>query len=345
MNRLSLFQRSRQGSYRLTSQRPLLTLSLLSTVLLTVFILGACLGNTWESPLQVLQTIIGINGDSAFVIGTLRLPRLVLAGLAGAGLSMAGAILQGLIRNPLAAPDVLGMTGGASVAAVAFIALTGGAIGIGWLPVAAMFGALLCSGLVYVLAWKKGVAPTRLVLIGVGMSAGASSLTMLLLAFSSITSASKAYIWLTGSVYGATWNQVLTLMPWTVLCGGIAWLNARHLNIHTLGEGIATGIGAAVQRQRLWLLLIAVGLAGSSVALVGAVGFIGLIGPHIARRMVGTSYGVLLPASAVIGALLLLLADVAGRTLFQPLDVPAGVFTAAIGAPFFIMLLARQRRM
>ncbi|GAB6930859.1 iron ABC transporter permease [Paenibacillus sp. JCM 10914] len=344
MNRLSLFQSPRQGNALLSGKRPWLTISALLALLLIAFILGACLGNTWESPLRVLRTIVGAGGDYAFVIGMLRLPRLVLAGLAGAGLSLAGAILQGLIRNPLAAPDVLGMTGGASVAAVAFIALTGGAIGIGWLPVAAMTGALLFSGLVYVLAWKKGVSPIRLVLIGVGMSAGTSSLTMLLLAFSSITSASKAYIWLTGSVYGATWEQVLTLLPWTVLCGGIAWTNARHLNVHGLGEQIATGIGAAVQRQRLWLLLISVGLAGSSVALVGAVGFIGLIGPHIARRLVGPSYGVLLPASALIGALLLLLADMAGRTLFQPLDVPAGVFTAAIGAPFFIMLLARQRR-
>ncbi|OZB95312.1 iron ABC transporter permease [Paenibacillus sp. XY044] len=334
----------RQRFSMLTDKRAALTLLALLALLLAFFILGACLGSRWESPLQVLRTLAGASSDSAFVIGTLRLPRLVLALLAGAGLSVAGAVLQGLIRNPLASPDVLGMTGGASVGAVAFIALTDGMLGIRWLPVAAMAGALLVSSLIYALAWKNGVAPSRLVLIGVGISAGASSLTMMLLAFSSITSASKAYIWLTGSVYGATWEQVLTLLPWTLLFGSLAWANARHLNVHELGEHIATGVGASVQRQRLGLLFVTVALAGSSVALVGAVGFIGLIGPHLARRLVGSSYGALVPASALIGALLLLLADTAGRWLFQPLDVPAGVFTAAIGAPFFIALLARRRR-
>lgn len=207
-----------------------------------------------------------------------------------------------------------------------------------------MLGAALVSGLIYALAWKDGVSPIRLVLIGIGISAGTSSLTMLMLSFSSITTASRAYIWLTGSVYGASWEQVLTLLPWTLIFIPLAMICARHLNVHELGEQVAAGVGAAVQRQRLGLLLITVALAGSAVALVGAVGFIGLLGPHIARRLVGPSYGGLLPAAALVGALLFLLADTAGRTLFQPLDIPAGVFTAAIGAPFFIMLLLRHRR-
>lgn len=337
--------RSRQERISILADRRIaLTLLGLMLLLVVSFVLGACLGSTWESPWQVLLTLVGQGGDSAFVIGTLRLPRLVLAMLAGAGLSVAGAILQGVIRNPLASPDVLGMTGGASVAAVAFIAFFGGELSIRWLPLAAMIGAALVSGLIYALAWKNGVSPIRLVLIGIGISAGTSSLTMLMLSFSSITSASRAYIWLTGSVYGASWEQVLTLLPWTLIFIPLAMINVRHLNVHELGEQVAAGVGAAVQRQRLGLLLITVALAGSAVALVGAVGFIGLLGPHIARRLVGPSYGGLLPAAALVGALLFLLADTAGRTLFQPLDVPAGVFTAAIGAPFFIMLLLRHRR-
>ncbi|MNW30085.1 putative siderophore transport system permease protein YfhA [compost metagenome] len=337
--------RSRQERISLLADRRIvLTLLVLMLLLMVSFVLGASLGSKWESPWQVLLTLVGQGGDSAFVIGTLRLPRLVLAMLAGAGLSVAGAILQGVIRNPLASPDMLGMTGGASVAAVAFIAFFGGELSIRWLPLAAMFGAALVSGLIYALAWKDGVSPIRLVLIGIGISAGTSSLTMLMLSFSSITTASRAYIWLTGSVYGASWEQVLTLLPWTLIFIPLAMISARHLNVHELGEQVAAGVGAAVQRQRLGLLLITVALAGSAVALVGAVGFIGLLGPHIARRLVGPSYGGLLPAAALVGALLFLLADTAGRTLFQPLDVPAGVFTAAIGAPFFIMLLLRHRR-
>lgn len=337
--------RSRQERISLLADRRIaLTLLVLMLLLMVSFVLGASLGSKWESPWQVLLTLVGQGGDSAFVIGTLRLPRLVLAMLAGAGLSVAGAILQGVIRNPLASPDVLGMTGGASVAAVAFIAFFGGELSIRWLPLAAMFGAALVSGLIYALAWKDGLSPIRLVLIGIGISAGTSSLTMLMLSFSSITTASRAYIWLTGSVYGASWEQVLTLLPWTLIFIPLAMISARHLNVHELGEQVAAGVGAAVQRQRLGLLLITVALAGSAVALVGAVGFIGLLGPHIARRLVGPSYGGLLPAAALIGALLFLLADTVGRTLFQPLDIPAGVFTAAIGAPFFIMLLLRHRR-
>lgn len=325
--------------------RKLLIVLALSGLLLIAFVLGACLGSQWESPVEVVKTMFFQGGgDSAFIIGMLRFPRLVLALLAGAGLSLAGAVLQGLIRNPLASPDVLGMTGGASVAAVAFIAFSGGTLGVRWLPVAAMAGALLVSGGIYALSWKNGVSPVRLVLIGVGLSAGTSSLTMMLLAFSPVTTASKAYVWLTGSVYGASWEQVLTLLPWTLIFGSLAWANARNLNVHQLGEQVATGVGVALQRQRLGLMFVTVALAGSAVALVGAVGFVGLIGPHIARRLVGPSHGALLPASALVGALLLLLADTAGRTLFQPLDVPAGVFTAAIGAPFFILLLARRRR-
>lgn len=337
--------RSRQERISLLADRRIaLTLLVLMLLLMVSFVLGASLGSKWESPWQVLLTLVGQGGDSAFVIGTLRLPRLVLAMLTGAGLSVAGAILQGVIRNPLASPDVLGMTGGASVAAVAFIAFFGGELSIRWLPLAAMLGAALVSGLIYALAWKDGVSPIRLVLIGIGISAGTSSLTMLMLSFSSITTASRAYIWLTGSVYGASWEQVLTLLPWTLIFIPLAMICARHLNVHELGEQVAAGVGAAVQRQRLGLLLITVALAGSAVALVGAVGFIGLLGPHIARRLVGPSYGGLLPAAALVGALLFLLADTAGRTLFQPLDIPAGVFTAAIGAPFFILLLLRHRR-
>jgi iron complex transport system permease protein len=344
MSRLIPIRSGRERVSMLADKRTAMTLLVLTLLLLAAFVLGACLGSKWESPLQVLRTLAGYGGDSAFVIGTLRLPRLVLAILAGAGLGVAGAVLQGVIRNPLASPDVLGMTGGASVAAVAFIAFSGGDLSIRWLPVVAMSGAALVSGIICALAWKNGVSPIRLVLIGIGISAGASSLTMLMLSFSSITSASKAYIWLTGSVYGASWEQVLTLLPWTLLFIPLAMAGARHLNVHELGEHVAAGVGAAVQRQRIGLLLITVALAGSAVALVGAVGFIGLLGPHIARRLVGPSYGGLLPAAALIGALLLLLADTAGRTLFQPLDVPAGVFTAGIGAPFFIMLLLRHRR-
>ncbi|MNJ59650.1 putative siderophore transport system permease protein YfhA [compost metagenome] len=156
--------------------------------------------------------------------------------------------------------------------------------------------------------------------------------------------AQRSLTFMTGSIYGTSWDKdVLTLLPWVAVLLPLTWLQARNINIQALGDDVASSAGAHIQKQRLVLLLLSVALAGAAVAIGGAIGFIGLMAPHMARKLVGSSFGSVLPVSALLGAIILLLADLVARTAFLPNDVPAGVLTAAIGAPFFMYLLYRNR--
>lgn len=328
----------------LIHKKTLLVSVILSLLTMVMFFVFTGLGEIKFSPMEVVDTLFGKGSEeSTLVIYTLRLPRIIVALLVGSSLAVAGAILQGIIRNPLASPDIIGITGGASVAAVAFITYLSGTVSIRWLPAAAIVGAGLVSIIIYTMAWKRGVTPIRLVLIGIGMASAMSAITTMMLVMSPIYSASRSYTWLTGSVYGSNWENVLTVLPWTVAFLPLAFFFARNINVQELGDEIATSVGSPVQRHRFKLLFISVALAGSAVAVGGGIGFVGLIAPHMARRLVGPSFGGLIPVTALIGGLMVLIADTVARTAFLPLDIPAGVFTSGIGAPFFIYLLYRTR--
>lgn len=314
-----------------------------------LFLLSAGMGEQFFSPWKVFNILLG-NSDSfeSMIVESFRMPRILIAILVGISLAVAGAILQSILRNPLASPDVTGITGGASVAVVLFLALFSNdsnvlTVSIHWMPLAAFIGATIIAFLLYILAWKNGLSPFRLVLIGIGLWALTKALTNLFMILGPIVQASQANVWITGSVYGSNWNNVQILMPITVVLLIITFMMTRHLNIQELGEDIALGLGTKIERQRLGLLLLSTALIGSAVAFAGGIGFVGLMAPHIARKLVGSSFGNLLPLSAIIGAILVLLADTIGRTFFLPIEVPAGVFTATIGAPYFIYLLYRQR--
>jgi iron complex transport system permease protein len=257
---------------------------------------------------------------------------------------VAGAILQGVIRNPLASPDVAGITEGASLGAILFIYVFQGTISIHWMPLASILGAFFITALLYVLAWKKGASPLRIILIGIGVSAAIKSFSYMLIISGPMQLANQSLTFMTGSIYGVSWdNDVLTLLPWTTVLLVLTWLQARQVNIQALGDDIATSVGSRVQLQRLLLIVLSVSLAGSAVAIGGAISFIGLMAPHMARRLTGPSFSGVLPVSALLGALILLVADLIARTAFLPRDVPAGVLTAAIGAPFFMVLLYKNR--
>jgi iron complex transport system permease protein len=309
-----------------------------------VLLLSTALGDMRISPIDVIRTLFGSGtAEQGLVIHTLRLPRIIAAFLIGASLAVAGAILQGIIRNPLAAPDIIGITSGASVTAVLFINFLAGSVSIQWMPVAAMAGAALTSLLVYMLAWKKGVTPIRLVLVGIGINFLFGSLTKVMLIMNAETTAAQAYIWLIGSVYGTNWTVVKTIVPWAGLFIPLAFLLARNVNVLQLGDDIAIGVGSRAQRQRFVLLMISVALAGAAVSVGGAISFVGLIAPHMTRKLVGPSFGSVLPITSLLGGLIVVIADTIARTAFLPYDVPVGVFTAAVGAPFFIYLLYRNR--
>lgn len=297
------------------------------------------------SPIDVLRTLLGLstnNPDHGFVIYTLRLPRVITAFLVGMALAVAGTILQGLTRNPLAAPEIVGVEAGAGLAAVALIVLFP-SIPVFFLPMVAFAGALIAALLVYWLSWNGGSSPIRLILVGVGVGAVAAALTSLMITFGNIYDVSQALVWLAGSVYGRTWEHIQALLPWLMVFMPLALLSSRELNALSLGDQVSRGLGSVVEWQRGLLLLISVALAGASVATAGTIGFVGLMAPHLARQLVGSAHQGLMPTAALAGGLIVALADLLGRSLFAPIELPCGVITAAVGAPYFLYLLYRNR--
>lgn len=317
----------------------------LSLAVIVVSLLSLMLGDNLIGFHRVWQAMLGRgSAEDILIVQALRAPRLVIALLVGAALAISGAILQAVIRNPLAAPDVVGITGGASLGAVLFLTVLTSTFRYQLLPLAAIAGAFCASALVYVLAWRRGADSLRLVLVGIGVASLLSAGTSFLLTFSPAYSATSAYIWLTGTIYGSSWEDVAMLVPWMIVFCIILYFNTGNLHAQLLGDELAIGIGSPVQRHRLLLVALSVALAGSAVAIGGNIGFVGLIAPHMARRLVGPVMHRVLPVSGLIGAIVVAAADLIGRTAFLPLDVPVGVFTSAVGAPFFIYLLYRSRK-
>ncbi|MDF2668869.1 MAG: transport system permease [Paenibacillus sp.] len=328
----------------LAHRRTILLTSVLLLVCIAAVVISTGTGSMSIAPMDVIRSLMGVGAEEhMMVIQAIRLPRILIAVLVGASLAASGAILQGIIRNPLASPDIIGITGGASVAAVAFLNYGAGVLSIRYLPAAAMLGAVAVFVVLYLLSWKNGVKPIRLILVGVGLSSLLSGMTTMMIIFNPNNEASQAYFWLTGSIYGTKMEHVYMILPWTLIFIPLAWMLARHINISQLGDDIAGGAGSSVQRNRLFLLLISVALAASAVAVGGGIGFVGLIAPHMARKLVGASFGSVLPVASLLGAIIVVLADLAGRMLLHPLDIPVGVFTSAVGAPFFIYLLYTRR--
>ncbi|MBD1909251.1 MULTISPECIES: iron ABC transporter permease [unclassified Leptolyngbya] len=331
-------------SFRVDRRVPFVLLVLGAIALITA-IFSASYGEFPIPPVDVVKTFFGLNTNSnyGFVIYMLRLPRIVAAFLVGMGLAIAGTILQGLTRNPLAAPEIVGVDAGASLAAVSLIVLFP-SIPIAWLPLVAFLGACISAFLIYVLAWDGGSSPMRLILVGIGIGEVALALTSLLITFGDINDVSQALIWLAGSVYGRNWDHIQAFLPWLIVFIPLSLVGARELNTLHLGDDVARGLGSAVERQRVLLLVSCVALAGASVATAGAVGFVGLMAPHLSRQLVGASHQGLIPTAALMGGLIVLLADFLGRSLFAPIELPCGLITAAVGAPYFLYLLYRNRK-
>lgn len=348
MQKYTSFRIGRNLSF-LIDKKASFVVFILLLITVGVTIVSASIGQLYISPLEVVKALAGAGNDMhQTVIHSFRLPRILIALLVGMSLAVAGGILQGVIRNPLASPDIIGLTGGASVAVVGFLAIFSDdnnslVVSINWLPLSAFIGASVTAIIVYILAWKNGVSPIRLVLVGVGISALMQAGTTMMMIMGPIFQASQANIWITGTVNGSKWADVKILFPLVVALLFIVLVLARNLNVQELGEEIAVGVGSKIQAQRFMLIAAATALTGGAVAFAGGIGFVGLMAPHMARRLVGSAFGALLPTSALIGALLVMIADLIGRILFAPLEIPAGVFTASIGAPYFIYLLYKTR--
>ncbi|MFB5760043.1 FecCD family ABC transporter permease [Paenibacillus medicaginis] len=292
---------------------------------------------------RIISGLTDLQSPFYFIVHEVRLPRVLVAIWAGCGLAVAGAILQSLLRNHLSSPDVIGITQGASFAAVATIFLLPGAP---WavLPAAAFTGAILSFLILVLMSRKLTLAPATLALVGVAMGAVfQAGIQYFMVTYPA--NVNMALLWMSGSLWGRGWDQVHITAPVITILFVVAMGNARKLNILQVGDAISQSLGLLVRRERLWLLLLSVAMAGVAVSAVGAIGFIGLLAPHMARALVGSQNQWRLPMAAVIGANLLLLGDLLGRVLVIPREIPVGIITAVIGAPYFIYLLGRERRM
>ncbi len=313
----------------------------LTSVGFVLFCLSVSLGDLRIPLTDVVPAIFGA-GDPAsqFIVGELRLPRALAAVLVGSAFGLSGAMFQTMARNPLASPDFIGITSGASLAAVFCIVVlnaSGNAI-----VAAAFLGALGSASLIYVLAWKRGLSSYRLVLVGIGVAAAVDAGTAYLLTKARIYDVQSAVVWLTGSLNGRTWSDIrplaiamLVLIPATLALG-------PALRMLMLGDETAAGLGLRVERSRLLLILVAVTLTAMATAAAGPVEFVALLAAPIARRMVGSPLA--LVPSALVGAVLVLGADILAREALPSTALPVGVVTGIIGAPYLLWLLARSNR-
>ncbi|WP_252312138.1 iron ABC transporter permease [Sinobaca sp. H24] len=317
-------------------------------LILAVFFYSMNTGFTSLSPIEVIQTFIGLgDSQSSLILFEFRLPRIVLALLVGACLAVSGCILQGVSRNSLADPGILGITTGAGLFVVLYISYASSfeAASAFTLPFLALIGGSITAFLIYILSYEKnvGLLPYRMILNGIAIAAGISALMTILMLRLAPEQYSFVAIWLAGRISGSTWNEVLSLLPWLVILFVIIMFRARDLDTLAFGDKMATGLGVTVEKERLILTGSAVALAAAGVSVSGGIGFVGLIAPHLARRLVGSQHVMVLPASALLGGLLLLTADTIGRSIIEPSEIPAGVVVAVIGAPYFLYLLARQK--
>lgn len=275
------------------------------------------------------------------IVVNVRLPRNIAGTLVGMCLSLSGAILQGVMRNPLAAPNLIGVSAGAGLAAmVVLIALPGLTP---FLIPGAFMGALAATSLIYLLAWRRGVAPTRMILAGVAVSSLLGAFTNALMVFYP-DRVSGVVDFLVGGLSGRSWKQVRMLWPYTAVGGTAAFLLARPLNVLALGDEVAAGLGLRVEATRAALIVVSSLLAAAAVSVAGLLGFVGLIAPHMARLIVGSDNRYLLPASALLGAGLVVGCDAVGRMIMDPVELPVGVVMSALGAPVFLYLLRGKGR-
>ncbi|MEU2003204.1 FecCD family ABC transporter permease [Rhodococcus sp. NPDC019627] len=323
-----------------------------NVALLAALFLVLCLNiGRGDYPLSIpeVTTVLFGGGTKAqsFIVMDLRLPRSLTGVFIGMALGLAGALTQSIARNALASPDILGITSGASAAAVALIVLGGGGSFVGLLatlgiPLAALCGALLTALTIYLLAWRGGVEGYRLILIGIGINAMLIAVTGWLLISADINDASRAQVWLNGSLNGASWSQVWPVMVAVVLVGGYAIGSSFTMGALRLGDDNAVSLGVRLQWSQARLLLMAVALAGIATAAAGPVGFVALAAPQVALRLV-RSAGPPLIASALTGAVLVVGSDVIARTIL-PVELPVGIVTSALGGPFLLYLLVRNNR-
>ncbi|CDQ21454.1 iron complex transport system permease protein [Halobacillus karajensis] len=332
----------------MSNKRYPLLISALFLFLCVMVLVSLNMGVVKIAPLDVFRTLIGQGTErQELVLFNFRLPTVVLALFVGAGLAVSGAILQGVTQNDLAEPGILGINTGAGLAVILYIfffqqSMTSVSdLGIYFLPLFAFGGALAAALIIYALAWEKGIHPIRLLLVGIGVNAGFSAVLMIFQVKMNPQDFSQALVWLAGDLWMGNWNLVLAVVPAIVVLIGWTLYKSRTLNAMNLGDSVSMGLGVRVEKERGVFLILAVGLAGLSVAAGGGIAFLGLVAPHIARRIVGPGHERMIPVASLIGAVLLVTADMIGKNIIAPAEIPVGIIVSLVSTPYFVYLLMK----
>lgn len=326
-------------AFRETASFKVIVLVVLAAAAVFAFILGNVVGTMDISVSDIVNTITGDHtGTNNKVIWNIRLPRMILAALVGINLALSGSMLQGVMKNPLADPSIIGISSGAGLFGILILVVFPQLQNL--VPIVAFAGAMLAAVIIYLLAWKGGIDPTRIVLSGVAVSElFGAGISAILVFFSDRVHGALTFM--NGSLSSRSWGEVRTILPYTVAGLLLALVFADKLNILVLGDDTARGLGLNVELTRLGFTALAALLAASAVSVVGLLGFVGLIVPHSIRLILGNNYKIMFPATALLGAALVMLSDTFARTVLSPTEIPVGIVMAVLGVPFFLYLLRK----
>ncbi|MGN0144163.1 MAG: FecCD family ABC transporter permease [Clostridium sp.] len=326
-------------------------LAVLLTLLVISFGVTLCWGTYKVSPMEVINTLLG-NGTKLqnTAILSIRLPRLLVGAFVGIALSSAGAILQTITKNDLADTGIIGINAGAAVAAVLFITYSTGAyyselgqLSIFVLPVMAIMGAAVSSFIIYMMSSRGGIRPKRLLLIGIGLNAGLNAFITFFTFRGGVGDYNRVLIWTSGSLWGSGASYAKVIIPIVTILFMIVLLNHKKLDVLNLSDELALSLGLNIEKERKKFLSIAVLLAGTATAFAGNIGFLGLLSPHIARKLVGPYHKKFIPVSAIISVIIILIADAVSRNLFSPIEIPVGITVSIFGVPYFIYLMMKEK--
>ena len=328
-----------------------LVLIILSALLIFSFGVSLCWGSYKITPIEVINTLIG-NGTrlQRTAILTIRLPRLLVGMFVGIALATAGAVLQTITKNDLADTGIIGINAGAAVAAVLFITYSTGAYyselgsaSIFILPVIAVIGAAITSTIIYMMSSKDGVIkPKRLLLIGIGLNAGLNAFITFFTFRGGVGDYNRVLVWTSGSLWGSGWAYARVIMPIVAIFFIYILLNHKRLDVLNLSDETALSLGLNIEKERKKFISLAVVLAGTATAFAGNIGFLGLISPHIAKKLVGPYHKKFITVSAMISVIIILLADAVSRNLFSPIEIPVGITVSIFGVPYFIYLMMKE---
>lgn len=337
---------SKTSKQRYTMKKGIVIIILMLLSVLMIAIISMNLGKMNLSPAEVFRVIMGEGTDKQnLIVFEFRLPRIVLSLLVGIGMGASGCIMQSLLRNDMASPGTLGISSGSGLFVLLFIVLfstgaTGSAIAM---PLLAFTGGIIAAALIFILSYRHGrdISPTGLIITGVALGSGFGAITMLLTLKLDDNQMNFFQKWNAGNLWGNDWKYIAILAPWTLILFTFVFYKSRILNAINLGNQTATGLGVAVKSEFLGLSLAAVALSSGCVALGGNFFFVGMISPHMAKKLVGSNHKLLLPAASLAGSIIVLLADTLTRTISFGADIPTGIIITILSTPYFLYLLAK----